>query len=439
MRASTKSGSTHSCLCARAHSRSTPRLADLRLRRRLEQRGAPVEPVDLDEDRARLGGAATAQDRDRAFDRHAPEIGGDPNVRSQPHGAYRPAAVAAAVRCLSRRGVTSVETGSEWARSKSRSAADVAALGKPIGLEDIAELDQRVLRRQDRLLRLLAGIRAQDVADRVGAAGARRGVRRPPRDWPAAPAAAPRRAPNRRAWPPGRRRGGAAAARRLADAPTSGGRAAKNGAGWRSCCSVKALTTIPVSTAANAAPAYPRAGRARRRRNAAATKPARPVRDPERAEPERTESWRMRAKGLRQSSSPGWRRDARGAPRWPKVDAVSRAAAAPRPGFSSGRQTSGNRAVTRVPTPANAFERQSAAVQSDQTAHQRQSQSRAFETAIVVGANLKEGVAEPRQEFGGNADAGVRDMNMHAVADDVGADGDAAARLGEFHRVRQAD
>ena len=108
-----------------------PTLAGFGLRRWPVERRATVEPIDLDPDRARFRRAAPAQYRRRPFDRDAAQIGGDPYVRAQSHQLQRPATVAAAVSALSRRGVTSFDGGRPWARSKSRSAVLVAALGSP--------------------------------------------------------------------------------------------------------------------------------------------------------------------------------------------------------------------------------------------------------------------------------------------------------------------
>ena len=55
------------------------------LRRGPEHRDAPVEPVDLDEDGARLSRAATAQNRAGAYRITSPQIGRDPEVGPQPH------------------------------------------------------------------------------------------------------------------------------------------------------------------------------------------------------------------------------------------------------------------------------------------------------------------------------------------------------------------
>ena len=62
-----------------------PRVVEFGLRRRSEQIGGPVEPIDLHEDRTRLLRAAPAHDRIGAFHHAAADIGGDPDRRFQSH------------------------------------------------------------------------------------------------------------------------------------------------------------------------------------------------------------------------------------------------------------------------------------------------------------------------------------------------------------------
>ena len=65
-------------------------LGKLRLRRRREERGASVKPVEFDEYGARFRRAAPPQCRDRAFDRASPDIGRDPDVGAKPHAVSAP-------------------------------------------------------------------------------------------------------------------------------------------------------------------------------------------------------------------------------------------------------------------------------------------------------------------------------------------------------------
>jgi hypothetical protein len=71
------------------------------LRRRSEQSGETVEPVNLDKNRASLGRATPAQYCGGAFMRATPEIGRHPNIRAQPH-ALRPAIARSAAGYRSR-------------------------------------------------------------------------------------------------------------------------------------------------------------------------------------------------------------------------------------------------------------------------------------------------------------------------------------------------
>ena len=53
------------------------------LRRRSIERGAPVQMIDLNENRASLRSAAAAEDRAHPFHSASTQIGGDPNVGAQ--------------------------------------------------------------------------------------------------------------------------------------------------------------------------------------------------------------------------------------------------------------------------------------------------------------------------------------------------------------------
>ena len=52
---------------------------------RTEERGGPIQTIDLDEDRTSLRRAAPAQYRVGALDVTTPQIGGHPDVAAQPH------------------------------------------------------------------------------------------------------------------------------------------------------------------------------------------------------------------------------------------------------------------------------------------------------------------------------------------------------------------
>jgi hypothetical protein len=66
------------------------RIRSLGLRRGSIERGAPVQVIDFDENRASLRGAATAEDRARPFHSASTQIGGDPDVGTQAQGASVP-------------------------------------------------------------------------------------------------------------------------------------------------------------------------------------------------------------------------------------------------------------------------------------------------------------------------------------------------------------
>ena len=104
------------------------------LRRRPVERRASVQVIDFDENGASLRGAAAAEDRACPFHSASTQIGGDPNVGAQAQPIQRPPARAAAVSCLTSRGVISVESGKPWTRSKSRNACWVARPSFPSGL-----------------------------------------------------------------------------------------------------------------------------------------------------------------------------------------------------------------------------------------------------------------------------------------------------------------
>src|SRR5581483_6548995 len=69
------------------------------LRRRAEQIGGTVEPVDANEYRPRLLGAASAQDAEYALDLAAAQIGGDPKRSLETH-VRRSTTRAAAAECI---------------------------------------------------------------------------------------------------------------------------------------------------------------------------------------------------------------------------------------------------------------------------------------------------------------------------------------------------
>jgi len=60
-------------------------VVDLALRCRAIEGAAPVEPVDLDENRPCFGGAASSQHGSDAGDRAAAQIGRNPEIASDPH------------------------------------------------------------------------------------------------------------------------------------------------------------------------------------------------------------------------------------------------------------------------------------------------------------------------------------------------------------------
>ena len=153
IRASTKSAPTHSSLCARAHNRSTPRSpnsdwgagsnsAARPSRRSILRRSRPP--------RRRRDGAAPQR-------RLPPLCAGDrrrPKCPIAGASAYRAAALAAAVSCLMSRGVRS-STGEANGRARNRAAPPMSPRPGSVRLEGIAELDQRILRRQQLFFRVL--------------------------------------------------------------------------------------------------------------------------------------------------------------------------------------------------------------------------------------------------------------------------------------------
>jgi hypothetical protein len=72
-------------------SREKPLVAifHLALRRRPKESRRPVEPIDLDKNRAGFRSASPAQHGTGAFMRAAPQIGRDPNISAQPHSYDR--------------------------------------------------------------------------------------------------------------------------------------------------------------------------------------------------------------------------------------------------------------------------------------------------------------------------------------------------------------
>ena len=160
MRASTNSAADPFLLVRAGPQPLDAAIAELRLGAGSNSAARPVETVDLDEDCAGFRGAATAQRRVGAFERDAPEIGGDPNVRAQ---AHRPISASAgrrrqlleeARREVARRGkrMGALEIAQRRRRRRAR---------RPVGLDGITELDQRALRRQPLLFRVLGRIGAQ--------------------------------------------------------------------------------------------------------------------------------------------------------------------------------------------------------------------------------------------------------------------------------------
>src|SRR5262245_25128503 len=74
------------------------------LRRRAEELGGAVEPVELDEDRAGLLGAAVAHRRERPLDVATADIGRDPDRRLQAHWQHMPRSQARRKLALTRAG-----------------------------------------------------------------------------------------------------------------------------------------------------------------------------------------------------------------------------------------------------------------------------------------------------------------------------------------------
>jgi hypothetical protein len=87
------------------------RLGGQRLRRGSIKGRSSVQAVDLDENRARFCCAAPTENGDLPFHAASSQVGGDPEIRPQPH--QRQCALrAAALSCLTSRGVISVVGGS---------------------------------------------------------------------------------------------------------------------------------------------------------------------------------------------------------------------------------------------------------------------------------------------------------------------------------------
>ena len=92
------------------------------------------------------------------------------------------------------------------------------------------------------------------------------------------------------------------------------------------------------------------------------------------------------------------------------------------------RPSNGRRTATRVPTPGALSMRDRAAMQPDEAAHQRQAQPGAVGDAVVARTRLEEGIAEARQMFRRDADAGVGDRYLEPSADDLDLDRHMSAR-----------
>jgi len=112
------------------------RVAREGLRRRLVERRASVQVIDLDENRAGLRCASPAQHGACPLHSAPAQIGCDPDVGAQAHRAQRPPARAAAVSCLTSRSVISAPEGRPRAFSNSRNACSVAAPSLPSGLTE---------------------------------------------------------------------------------------------------------------------------------------------------------------------------------------------------------------------------------------------------------------------------------------------------------------
>lgn len=79
---------------------------------------------------------------------------------------------------------------------------------------------------------------------------------------------------------------------------------------------------------------------------------------------------------------------------------------------------------------------QRAAVEFDQLLGDRQAEAGAFVLARVMGRGLFEGAGDVFEEIGGDADAGVMDLDRQIILPFDAFDADRAAGFGEFHRVR---
>ncbi len=160
------------------------RFVERALRRRAEQLGGAVEPVELDEDRAGLLGAAAAHRREGAFDVAAADIGRDPDRGFETHRLLRPKHADIAARFgsdySSGRPVTAASsratrsdawpvTGSLRSRSNFSIAAWVSPIDEPGRLDlPVAVLGERALHGQH----ALGGLRTLgDRSLRTGAGG----------------------------------------------------------------------------------------------------------------------------------------------------------------------------------------------------------------------------------------------------------------------------
>src|ERR1700722_18748377 len=122
-------------------------LGEIALRRWCIKRGAAVQAVELDEDRAGLRGAASAQDREDAFDFASPDIGRDPDVGAKAHCER------SMRRGVGRGGQLLDELGRDLAR-RSKAVRALELLDRllrrgpshAVGLDGEPELDERSLR-----------------------------------------------------------------------------------------------------------------------------------------------------------------------------------------------------------------------------------------------------------------------------------------------------
>ena len=226
-------------------------------RPRRKERNASVESVQQDINGAGFRRAAPPKHRVGAFRHYPTQVRGDPDVGAKARRAQRePEAFAAALSSLTRCGVTSVDIGKPRVFSKSCSAAAVSEPRAPV---------------------LIA---YPSLTRSFCAAATSRGESLFPPEWMRSAIGSAVRAGETGSFvarsPKGRGGGAGGAAgggsetnedEEVGDGGGGGsigfltatevrrGFAAKNGEGWRACCSVSALTMIPAITAASAATA----------------------------------------------------------------------------------------------------------------------------------------------------------------------------------------